>query len=77
MFEHHPQTGQFAQQRLARDGANELTAELWIAPELRFLPVRIRIEQDASTYVDLMIAKKPEIAAISVPATVASARTTP
>jgi hypothetical protein len=56
---------------------NQLSAELWIAPELRFLPVRIRIEQDASTYVDLMIAKKPEIAAISVPATVASARTTP
>ena len=34
--------------RRAADGpANELTVEMWIAPELRFLPVRIRIEQDA------------------------------
>ncbi len=38
-----------------------LTAELWIAPELRYLPVRIRIEQDAGTYIDLMIAGKPEM----------------
>ena len=52
--------------------ANELTAELWIAPELRYLPVRIRIEQDAATFIDLMISGKPEIgeaaAAVSSPA---------
>ena len=42
---------------------NELTVELWIAPELRYLPVRIRIEQDAATFVDLMISGKPEMAA--------------
>ena len=42
---------------------NELAVEMWFAPELRFLPVRIRIEQDAGTYLDLMIARKPEIAA--------------
>ena len=42
---------------------NELTAELWIAPELRYLPVRIRIEQDAATFIDLMISGKPEMAA--------------
>ena len=41
---------------------NELTVELWIAPELRYLPVRIRIEQDAATFVDLMISGKPEMA---------------
>ena len=37
---------------------NQLTAELWIAPELRFLPVRIRIDQDAPTFIDLMIARQ-------------------
>jgi len=42
---------------------NELTVELWIAPELRYLPVRIRIEQDAATFIDLMISGKPEMAA--------------
>jgi len=42
---------------------NELTIELWIAPELRYLPVRIRIEQDPATFIDLMISGKPEMAA--------------
>jgi len=42
---------------------NELAVELWIAPELRYLPVRIRIEQDAATFIDLMISGKPEMAA--------------
>ncbi len=41
----------------------ELTAEIWFAPELRYLPVRIRIQQDASTFIDLTIARKPEMAA--------------
>ncbi|MEO5881228.1 MAG: DUF3108 domain-containing protein [Caldimonas sp.] len=40
----------------------EWLVEMWFAPELRFLPVRIRIEQDTGTYVDLLIARKPEIA---------------
>jgi len=40
----------------------EWLVEMWFAPELRFLPVRIRIEQDAGTFVDLLIARKPEIA---------------
>ena len=56
---------------------NELTAELWIAPELRYLPVRIRIAQDAATFIDLMISRKPEIAADRPTTTVASARKTP
>ena len=42
---------------------SELTVELWIAPELRYLPVRIRIEQDAATFIDLIISGKPEMAA--------------
>ena len=40
----------------------ELVAEIWFAPGLRYLPVRIRIEQDAETYIDLMIARRPELA---------------
>lgn len=47
--------------RLSRPG-NELRAEIWFAPQLRYLPVRIRIEQDAETYVDLVLARRPEIA---------------
>jgi Protein of unknown function (DUF3108) len=42
--------------------AGELSAEIWFAPQLRYLPVRIRIEQDADNYLDLMISKPPEIA---------------
>lgn len=42
---------------------NELSAEIWFAPQLRFLPVRIRVQQDDSTYVDLVISRRPEIAA--------------
>jgi len=41
----------------------DLTAEIWFSPQLRYLPVRIRVEQDAQTYVDLVIARKPELAA--------------
>jgi hypothetical protein len=31
-----------------------LTAEMWFAPSLQYLPVRIRISQDADTYLDLL-----------------------
>ena len=48
--------------RIVERKPGELTVEMWFAPDLRFLPVRIRIEQDAGTYVDLTISKKPEIA---------------
>jgi len=40
-----------------------LSVEMWMAPQLRYLPARIRFEQDTQTYVDLMISKPPEIAA--------------
>ena len=43
--------------------AGDLSAEIWYAPALRYLPVRIRIEQDAQTFIDMMIARKPELAA--------------
>jgi hypothetical protein len=55
----------------------ELTAELWISPELRYLPVRIRIEQDAATFIDLMIAGKPEMGAPETISSAASSRKTP
>ncbi len=38
-----------------------LSIEFWIAPELRYLPVRVRIEQDPATFVELTIAQKPEL----------------
>lgn len=48
--------------RLAARKPGDLTVEMWFAPELRYLPVRIRIEQDPGTFIDLTISKKPEIA---------------
>ena len=48
--------------RVAARGS-DLTAEVWYAPQLRYLPVRIRIHQDAETFIDLLIARRPEVAA--------------
>jgi hypothetical protein len=47
--------------RISRPGG-ELVAEVWFAPQLRYLPARIRIEQDAETFIDLVLSRKPEIA---------------
>lgn len=41
----------------------DLTAEMWFAPALAYLPVRIRIWQDDETFIDLMIDRKPQLAA--------------
>ncbi len=41
----------------------DLTAEIWVAPSLQYLPVRIVIRQDAQTYLDLLIARLPQQAA--------------
>jgi hypothetical protein len=49
--------------RLLADRRDTLSAEVWIAPSLRFLPVRLRIRQDAETFVDLVLSRAPEIAA--------------
>ena len=51
--------------RRAAPTGNELTAEIWIAPSLQYLPARIRIRQDADTYIDLLIERKPQLAAPS------------
>jgi hypothetical protein len=32
---------------------------MWFAPTLQYLPVRIRIQQDAETFVDLMLDAAP------------------
>jgi Protein of unknown function (DUF3108) len=37
----------------------ELSAEIWFAPTLQYLPVRIRMQQDADTYADLMLDAAP------------------
>ena len=48
--------------RMAQAGS-DLTAEIWIAPSLQYLPARIRIRQDADTFIDLLIERKPQLAA--------------
>jgi Protein of unknown function (DUF3108) len=44
-----------------RDNAkpNELSVEMWIAPTLQYLPVRIQIRQDAETFLDLQLESRP------------------
>jgi hypothetical protein len=44
--------------RVARAGG-DMTAEIWFAPSLEYLPVRIRIHQDAETFVDMTIERPP------------------
>jgi hypothetical protein len=50
--------------RPSRPG-NVLTVECWFAPTLQYLPVRIRVEQNAETYLDLLLDKPPLQAAPS------------
>jgi len=42
-----------------RRPGNELSAEVWFAPSLQNLPVRIRLQQDAETFVDLQLDAAP------------------
>ena len=49
--------------RRALPKLGELSAEIWFAPQLRYLPVRIRINQGPENFLDLLIAKKPEMGA--------------
>jgi hypothetical protein len=53
-------TGIHLKPRRRERQSNSLSAEMWFAPQLRYLPARIRIEQDAQNYVDLLISKLPE-----------------
>lgn len=49
-------------------GGGDLTAEVWLAPTLQYLPVRLRIRQDEQTYIDLMLKAPPAQAAEGSPA---------
>ena len=40
-------------------GGGDLSAEVWLAPGLQYLPVRLLIRQDAQNYVDLMLKSAP------------------
>jgi hypothetical protein len=48
--------------RVAQPGG-DLVVEAWFAPTLLYLPVRIKIHQDAETYIDLLIDRPPVQAA--------------
>jgi len=37
----------------------DMTVEIWFVPSLQYLPARIRIHQDAATFIDLMLARPP------------------
>ena len=50
-----------------RRPGNELSAEVWFAPTLQYLPVRIRIQQDAETFIDLLLDAAPLQAAPNAP----------
>jgi hypothetical protein len=54
--------------RREAQAGGDLVTEIWIAPRLRHLPVRFRIHQDAENYVDLMLDRRPELAAPVAPA---------
>lgn len=47
--------------RLAR--SSDLTPQMWFAPGLQYLPVRILVQQDADTFIDLQLQRAPQQAA--------------
>jgi hypothetical protein len=40
----------------------DMTTDIWIAPGLRYLPVRFLIRPDPESYFDLMLDRRPELA---------------
>ncbi len=55
----------------------DLVTEVWIAPQLRHLPIRFVIRQDAENHVDLMLDRRPELAASDTSSPSTSNRTPP
>jgi hypothetical protein len=45
----------------------DLTVEMWVAPTLQYLPVRIVIKQDTDTFVDMLLDRLPQQAAPGKP----------
>lgn len=41
----------------------DFVAEMWVAPTLQYLPVRIVVRQDAETFIDMLIERLPQQAA--------------
>jgi hypothetical protein len=41
----------------------DMVTEIWVAPQLRYLPVRFRIHADPETWFDLVLDRPPELAA--------------
>lgn len=46
--------------REATRAGGDLVAEMWIAPALQYLPVRIVVRQDADTWIDLLLERLPQ-----------------
>ncbi|MBB2484200.1 DUF3108 domain-containing protein, partial [Mitsuaria sp. WAJ17] len=44
---------------LAENTGSDLRAEVWLAPSLQYLPVRLMIRQDEQTWIDLMLQSAP------------------
>jgi len=44
---------------LRSPGGGDLSVEVWLAPTLQYLPVRIIIRQDASNYIDMALKSMP------------------
>jgi len=47
--------------KLVPRAGGDLSVEMWLAPQYRYLPLRLKIHQDEETFVDLMITKPPEL----------------
>lgn len=48
-------------------GGGDLSAEVWLAPSLQYLPVRLIIRQDAGNYIDMVLKSTPLQAAPESP----------
>jgi len=52
----------------------ELVADVWFAPTLQYLPIRLLIRQDQDTFIDLMIDRLPLQASAAPPASAPAVR---